>query len=326
MAEAPEAHDADDALARLQAFVDLLQVTHAHVARGQDDLRARAGQVQDDAVRVGSGLRLLSDTLLARADALAAAQQAAGAELAALAEALGRVLQQHATDEATLQARAAELVEAVGSVEAAVEDTLAGRQALFADAEGVLAELDRLAALVHDALEAPRPEIELAERVVDQAGRDLQVELDGAQQDTAALLRPAVEGLLAAHRARLEEDALPYASAALDELEAGAARAFHELSLGVESSATSLARATVTDLEHRRDTALEAAEQHEELSSDVDAGGVHPAHDVAERCLAVLEEAAETTEAFAELAPRLSAARDVAQQVDDLLDSLNPLD
>lgn len=326
MADASDAHDADDGLARLQAFLDLLQATRAHVARGHDDLRARADQAQDDAARFASGVRLVGDTLAARADALSAAGQAAVADLAALGEAAGRAAREHADDEAALDARAAELENATAAVAAAVEDAITDRAAAYADAEAVLAGLDRLTAPVLDALEAPRPELELAERVVAQAALGLYAELDGAQHDASALLRPAVEGLLAGHRARLMDEALPYASSALEELEAGAGRAFHELSVGLESSATSLARATVTDLEQRRDSALEALRRHEALSANVETGGVHPTEATADRCAAMLEDAAEAGAAFASLAPRLSAARDVAQQVEDMLDSLNPLD
>jgi chromosome segregation ATPase len=326
MADAPVATEGEGGLERLQAFVDLLEATRERLGGAREDLRARADQAADDAGRAASGLRLMNDLLAARGEGVTALQGAAVAELAALATAAGTLAQHRAAEETLLEAGGAALDEATAAAQAGLEEAVARRESDFAEVETVVAGLERAASALHAALESPRQEIGLAERVLAQADLDLQAELAGAQHEAADLLRPAVEGLLAGHRARLDDEAAPYVAGALDELEAGLTRAFQELSLGVEASAASLARETVVALEHQRDAALEAAQRHEALSTEVERGGVQPMRAAGDRAIAMLEDAVEACSALAALAPRLSAARDVAQQVDDMLDSLNPLD
>jgi hypothetical protein len=326
MAEAAAAADADGGLGRLQAFLELVSATRERVSALGDEVQARADQAVEDAARVSAAGRLVDDALAARIDALTALQHATGAELAALATAATEAAQQHAAEEATLAARGTALTEAVAAARADLEDSAGGMAAVFDEAERVMAELERAAAAASATLAAPVAELEMAERVVAQADGDLQAELADAQHEVAALLGPALSGLLAGHRASLDDRALPYVSESLDGLEKGAARAFHELAIGYEASATSLAREAATALAQRHDAALEAAREHEALSREVEAGGVAPVLAAGERGLDMLDDAAETAAALAALAPRLGAARDVAQQVDDLLDSLNPLD
>ena len=325
MAEAAAA-DADGGLARLQAFLDLLLSTRERVSALGEDLQARAEQVSEDAARVSAAARLVDDVLAARADGVAALQHAGGAELAALATAAAEAAERHAVDEAAVAAGAAALTEAVAAAQADLDGAAASRAALFDEAERVFAELERAAAAASAALATPVTELEVAERVVARADADLEAELAGAQHEVADLLAPAVEGLLAGHRASLDDRGLPYVSESLDGLEQGAARAFHELAIGFEASAASLAREAAAALEQRHDAALEAARQHEALSREVETDGVSPAQAAGDRGLQMLADAAETAASLAALAPRLAAARDVAQQVDDLLDSLNPLD
>jgi hypothetical protein len=323
---AEPAADADGGLARLQAFLDLLLATRERVTALGEDLQARAEQVMEDAARVSAAARLVDEVLAARTDGVAALQHAAGAELAALAAAAAEAAAQQAAEEAAVAAGAAALTEAVGAARAGLDEAAARRAALFGEAERMLPELDRAAGVASAALATPVTELEVAERVVAQADADLQAELAGAQHEVAELLGPALEGLLAGHGASLDDRGLPYVLESMDGLEKGVARAFHELAIGFEASAASLAREAASTLEQRHDAALEAARQHEALSREVEADGVSPAQAAGDRGLQMLADAAETAAALAVLAPRLAAARDVAQQVDDLLDSLNPLD
>jgi uncharacterized protein (DUF2164 family) len=321
----------DEGLGNLEGFCALLAAARAEVASAESALQIQAQALHDGAAVVGARQRSLSEHLTAWDESFQAAFQSTLAELLALtqgASALAdeRLVEAQATLHGAEQAFTAGLASSGEGLARADASTRAELAAMETETESLEAPVDELATAGQEVSSDLTAALASASDDVESVGRDVASALEETDLHLAEALSAYLDASFDLMVGHLETEVAPVLNETLGDL-------FGKLRDRHDDFAAALVRASddlVDELSRRFLDAVHEAEaqarDHQEAARDAEDDALLPLVEETERSLSAMNEGAETASALGTLLPTLGQVRDVAHQVDDMLDVLNPFD
>lgn len=324
-----EARRGDDPVARLEAFLE--DVRHARHALGgsQAALDHRADALTSEVSSTGARLQAITHTMAATLETFATLHLDTQGALTALAHAAGVVVERRLADasEALSDARArftagqtatrdlletadAEWEHEFTESQASIDALSAQSADLAAESERTFSELDARVAATDERLR----------RTVNEVAAVVDASADYLAQGLEPYLATAFVG----YNDHLEREATPFVQDAFADVARGITRAFDDYDGVVESASQALVQTTEPLLAESSRGTLQLRDRARQALDRAQQDGLHPLATESDLSLRAATRGDEIVQNLPQLLPQLATARDVADRVQELMDTFNP--
>jgi hypothetical protein len=315
--------------ASLEHFITLVTGTRAAVFSLQAEAEAESDALADQVSAEVARVQAFNDALTSMTESLTTAQQDAANELGNLAVAASTLAEQRFAD---LRERLEESRGAFAAGVSGTRENLHGASAELEDefnaAEDTVSSLEEelaaLAAEEEQTFANLNAEVQNQSWEVDYAARDL----DHVLESTSAYLLEGLENYLAQSfetlLSHLVDETQPTLVEMLTELGRSFTRSLDDFDSLIQSAAADLIAVTDPALEETMRSAEDKRNDGEiQLNRSVSRSLLPFADDV-KRNIEVCEHGQDVVQNLGQMVPQLAAARDVVQQVQELMDVFNP--
>ncbi|MET0551446.1 MAG: hypothetical protein ABW221_00310 [Vicinamibacteria bacterium] len=326
MAEAPQG---DDPVARLEAFLEDVRLARHALGGSQAALDHRADALTSEVTSAGARLQAITQAMAATLETFATLHLDTQGALTALAHAAGVVVERRLTDAAgalsdargrfaagqtaardRLETADAEWEHEFTESQASIDALLAQSADLAAESERTFSELDTRVAATDERLRRTVNEV---------AGI-----VDASADYLAQGLEPYLAAAFVAYNDHLEREATPFVQDAFADASRGITRAFDDYDGVVESASDALVQTTEPLLEESSSGVLRQRDRAQDALARTQQDGLHPLATESEESLRAVARGQEIVQNLPQLLPQLATARDVADRVQELMDTFNP--
>jgi predicted nucleic acid-binding Zn-ribbon protein len=324
-----EARQTDDPVARLEAFLEDVRLARHALGGSQAALDHRADALTSEVSSAQARLQTITHAMAATLETFATLHLDTQGALTALAHAAGVVVERRLADASEA------LADARGRF--ATGQTATRDQLETADAEWEheftesQASIDALLAQSADlAAESERTFSELDTRVAatDERLRSTVNEVAGVVDASADYLAQGLEPYLAtafvAYNDHLEREATPFVQDAFADVSRGITRAFDDYDGVVESASQALVQTTEPLFDESSRGVLRERDRAQQALERTQQDGLHPLATESDESLRAVNRGHEIVQNLPQLLPQLATARDVADRVQELMDTFNP--
>jgi hypothetical protein len=324
-----EARQVDDPVARLEAFLEDVRLARHALGGSQAALDHRADALTSEVSSARARLQAITHAMAATLETFATLHLDTQGALTALAHTAGVVVERRlaGASEALADARGR-----FASGQTATRDRLETADAEweheFTESQ---ASIDALLAQSADlAAESERTFSELDTRVAatDERLRSTVNEVAGAVDASADYLAQGLEPYLAtafvAYNDHLEREATPFVQDAFADVSRGITRAFDDYDGVVESASQALVQTTEPLFEESSRGVLRERDRAQRALERTQQDGLHPLATESDESLRAVNRGHEIVQNLPQLLPQLATARDVADRVQELMDTFNP--
>ena len=315
--------------ASLEQLITLVTGTRAAVftlqAEAEAESDALAERVTGDVARIQG----FNDALTTLTEGLTTAQQDAANELGHLALAASTLAEQRFADlRERLDQSRAEFASGVAGTRDNLQGASAELEDEFADAEDTVSTLEEQLAVLgaedESAFAALNSEVQNQSWDVDYVARDL----DQVLESTSSYLLEGLESYLAqcfeALLSQLNDEAHPILVDMFSELNRSMTRCLDEFDTLVQSASDDLISVTEPALEEATRSAEDKRKDGEVQLGRSVSRSFEPFLDDVKKNISICEHGHDVVDNLGQMVPQLAAARDVVQQVQELMDVFNP--
>lgn len=324
-----EARQADDPVARLEAFLEDVRLARHALGGSQAALDHRADALTSEVSSAQARLQAITHAMAATLEtfatlhldtqgALTALAHAAGVVVerrladasAALADARGRFATGQTATRDRLETADAEWEHEFTESQASIDALLAQSADLAAESERTFSELDARVAATDERLRSTVNEV---------AGV-----VDASADYLAQGLEPYLATAFVAYNDHLEREATPFVQDAFADVSRGITRAFDDYDGAVETASRALVQTTEPLLDESSRGVLRERDRAQQALERTQQDGLHPLSTESDESLRAVNRGHEIVQNLPQLLPQLATARDVADRVQELMDTFNP--
>ena len=324
-----EARQGDDPVGRLEAFLEDVRHARHALAGSQAALDHRADALTSEVASTQGRLLAITQTVAATLETFATLHLDTQGALTALAHAAGVLVERRLADAADSlseararftagQAATRDLLETADAEweheftesQASIDALLAQSADLEAESERTFSELDARVAATDERLRRTVNEVAAV--------------VDASADYLAQGLEPYLAAAFVGFNDHLEREATPFVQDAFADVSRGITRAFDDYDGVVESASQSLVQATEPLFDASARGTLRQRDSARQSLDRAQQDGLHPLSEESEESLRAVTRGDEIVQNLPQLLPQLAMARDVADRVQELMDTFNP--